>query len=407
MDPASISAMSTVGASAASGIAGYFSTRYAANKSAEQAEKNRELALHLADKERKEALEDREHAEMYNSPLMERVRREAAGLGPVDDYSTPGTTAEGLVPNYAEAAAGSNDALVSAAQLGASAPSVLMRNALDAAKDLAQIHKDNSAAAEMSGSKAVLDENARFLKETFEDRALKVKLENDQIFTETSESIRRGALLLEQKNLTATQRHQVEIEVNILQRTQEYRVSLEKSRSEKAAFDVQISEKELNEMMPAQLRQIESSIAANYARAASDSANARRTNMLLPLEFSHLEKANAALDIAVKDSSLIHDENIVKHNVFMSHIAEYSDSIVARYKVDRQTADWYAVNQVVNTVAKAATTAVSVVGIGKMLTPVTNAANAVAKGSSLILPGSSPYENLARRSGLDTPGFVR
>lgn len=397
-----ISAMTSL----ASGALGYLGTRYASDKAAETAEKNRQFQLEMAEKQRKEALEDRAHAEMYNSPLMERLRREAAGLGPVDDYSTPGTPAQGLAPDYAAATAGTGDALVSAAQLGASAPMVMMDRALDAARTFASIRKDNSQAAEMSESARVRKLNADYLEETFKDQVLKARLENDFLFEQTNQVIEQSALIAENRKLSRWQRKEITQNMRFAQQLQESKVALLKAqvdetnaRKENIEVNTKLSKAELDELLPERIKVLKAQAAQAYASANFSNTSARRMSTLLPYESMQFSDLVTATKMAAQDASLIHDENIVKHNAFMGMIGQYSESLQAKYKLDVQTANWYAVNQFVDIGQAIVHDAALVYGASK----VGSAGNAVANSRSSVI---DPRSSLGQRT-LNNAGYVQ
>lgn len=400
--------MSEIGSSlnAFSSLAGalinYKSTQNQAKAAAEQAQKNRDFELEMANKQRADALADRAHSEMYNSPLMERMRREAAGLGPVDDYSTPGSSPQGLQPDYAEAASRSNDALVSAAQLGASSPMALMQGALQVAKTSAEIRKDNSFAAEASASAVVKQKNAELLKETFEDQVLKAKLENNYFFELTNKTIEEGNELVASTNLKKAERGAVLQQTQFAAQLQEWRVKQAKAEAELSENHVKITQYQLDKLLPAELKELEACAAELNARAYLSRREANRIDTLLPLEKKQLGMYIEALSYANQDAALVHDENIVKHNKFMSHLKEYEDSLVARYNLDAKTAHWYATNQFINIGSEIVGAGIKLYGIGKLAG---SAGKAVAGMSAplLYLPGTSQYEQFNRSIGYSNP----
>lgn len=399
--------MGTLGAAAIN----YKATKDSAAAAAEQAQKNRDFEMSMANKQRAEALADRAHSEMYNSPLMERLRREAAGLGPVDDYSTPASTPAGLQPDYAEAASRSSDALVSAAQLGASSPMALMQGALQAAKMSAEIMKDRSIVADNTQSARVKASVARLNELGLQDDLLRKKLENDQIFQENSNLVQEGLNLVEQgynlreqRKLTRAERKKAESDLYVLQQTQEMRVELKRQEVKHADLENKLSEFQLNEVLPKQLQVMDAEI--TRARAAANLANtqSRRINVLLPFEKKEMENSATLLGIAVKTGTIEYDESVVKHNKFMSHLKEYEDALVSTYKISRQEANWYSIQKGVDILSRAASTVAIGVGVGKALAPV-QAISGTIKNGGLVLAGSGAYERFAGALGNSVPSL--
>lgn len=400
-----LGAMSSLGSAAIN----YKATMDSAAAAAEQAQKNRDFEMSLANKQRAEALADRAHSEMYNSPLMERMRREAAGLGPVDDYSTPASSPAGLQPDYAEAASRSSDALVSAAQLGASAPMSMMQGALQAAKLSSEIMKDRSIVADNTQSARVKASVARLNEEGLQDDLLRKKLENDQIYQENSNLVQEGLNLVEQgynlreqRKLTRSEIKTAESNLYVLQQTQEMRVDLMRHQVKHADLENRLDEFQLNKVLPKQLQVMDSEI--SRARAAANLANnqSRRINVLLPFEKNELQNSATLLGIAVKTGTIEYDESVVKHNKFMSHLKEYEDALVANYKISRQEANWYSIQKGVDILSRAASTVAIGVGVGKALAPISAVSNTIKNGG-LQLPGSGAYERFAGALGNSIP----
>lgn len=398
-----LGAMSSLGSAAIN----YKATMDSAAAAAEQAQKNRDFEMSMANKQRAEALADRAHSEMYNSPLMERMRREAAGLGPVDDYSTPASSPAGLQPDYAEAASRSSDALVSAAQLGASSPMAMMQGALETARTFAAIRKDNSQSAEMSESARVKRLNADYLAETFKDQVLKARLENDFLFEQTNQVIEQSSLIAENKRLSSQQRKEIVQNMKFAQELQESKVALLKSQiaetdAHKESLDTatKLTKAELDQLLPERIKSLKAQTAEAYSSANLSNTSARRIRTLLPYERMQMSDLVTSIKMAAKDASLIHDENIVKHNAFMGMIGQYSDSLAAKYKLDRQTANWYAVNQFVDIGQSIIHDAALIYGASKVGT----AGNAVANSRPAVVdPRSSLGQNTLKQAGYVQP----
>lgn len=348
------------------------------------------------ERERKEALEDRAHAEIYNSPAMQRLRMENAGFSPQEyvdagssDVPTPVDYASGLDSAYSNLAG----AGAMASQIAPSAINSLIAQSqirhLESQIDLNTVRSDN------------ISENTRGLKldnyirnATKENQIAISKLQEDTLFQNLKKGVAELKLIAQQSDLNESSKKLLGLQIELDEKVLQSRVALAKLSVKYSELDLKTKDFNLNYTLPKDLQVKDSEIRKNgaynrllgaqYDFVVESTKNATKEGLSIDLRNNNQRIVNTKMDAELRAFQKTYNEYVenLKNKYHLTEVeARYAG---AKFWIDSTT-------KVVDTAIKGVATyyGAGLLG-GKTFSPLAP----VSAGTSMPQAGYNPYPNL-------------